>query len=89
MSKKHFDEALPSDCLDQLTEHAEGERQGKHSKHDRQKGRLLCREQRLTVCVGESDVLVAYKRDYLFYVMKQHSVVGLDLHTCALILWTI
>ena len=67
--EKHFDEAVLSDCLDQLTEHAEDERQGKHSKHDRQKGRLFCREERLTVCFGKSDVPVAYKRDYLLYVM--------------------
>ena len=71
-SKKHFDEALRSDCLDQFTEQAEGERQGKHYKHDRQNGRLLYRQERLTVCFGESDVLVAYKRDSPLNVMEDH-----------------
>ena len=69
-SEKHFDEALRSDRLDQLTEHAEGERQRKHSKHDCQKGRLFCREDRFTVGFGESEVVMAYKRDYLLYVME-------------------
>ena len=64
-SEKHLDEALPSYCQNQLAESAEGERQGKHCEHDRQKGGFCHREERLTVCFGESDVLVAYKRDYL------------------------
>src|SRR5215471_83872 len=71
-SKKHFHEALRSDCLDQFTEHAEGERQGKHYKHDCQSDRLLYRQERLTVCFGESDVLVASKRDNPVNVMEDH-----------------
>ena len=71
-SEEHFHEALPSDRLDQLAKHAKRERQGKHPEHDRQKSRLFYREERLSVCFDKSDVLMAYERDYLLYVMEDH-----------------
>jgi hypothetical protein len=40
-SEEHFQEAIPSDRMDQLAEHTEDERQGKHSDHDRHKGRFF------------------------------------------------
>ena len=70
--EEHFQEAIPSDRMDQLTEHAKDERQGKHADHDRHKGRFFYREERLTVCFGESDMLMAYERNDLLYVMEDH-----------------
>ena len=71
-SEEHFQEAIPSDRVDQLTEHAKDERQGKHADHDRHKGRLFQRKERLTVWFGESDMPMTYERDYLFCVMEDH-----------------
>ena len=71
-SEKHLDEALPSYCQNQLAERAEGERQGKHCEHDRQKGRFFHREEGHPACFGKSEVPVTHERDSLLYVIEDH-----------------
>jgi len=70
--EEHFQEAIPSDRMNQLTEHAKDERQGKHADHDRHKGWPFQRKERTPVCLGEPDMLMPHERDYLLYVMEDH-----------------